>query len=110
MSDGAVRELPVGWAFDPDYSHDGTPTWWHDDCPTPTVLDDGAELGGIAVEERLHGHLVAVRCTDCDASISVTRRPSTKVVGHLGETDDGEYHEPFPVTWNDGEPDTKEPS
>lgn len=69
-------EAPAGWEFDPDYQ--SQPTWWHDDCPTPTRLEDGAEIGGIAVEERLRGHLVAVRCLDCDASVSVTRRPIQK--------------------------------
>lgn len=70
--------IPPGWSFDPDYGYDGTPAWWHDDCPTPTVCDAG-ELGGIAHEERLNGRLVAVVCGDCDATFSISRRPKEAV-------------------------------
>ena len=71
--------VPKGWSFDPDYGFDGSPAWWHDDCPSPTVIDEG-ELGGIAHEERSpSGHLVAVVCGDCDACFSINRRPKQEV-------------------------------
>jgi hypothetical protein len=70
-----MSDLPDGWSFDRDYHYDGSPAWWHDDCVTPA---DG-QIGGIAVEERLNGHLVAVVCLDCDESIGVTRRPKERV-------------------------------
>jgi hypothetical protein len=72
-----VSELPAGWSFDPDYENG--PAWWHDDCPTPTVLDDGSQIGGIAGEERINGRLVGVVCFDCEDAISVARRPKTAV-------------------------------
>lgn len=72
--------IPPGWTFDPDY--EDKPTWWHDDCPTPTTLDDGSQLGGLAYEERsASGHLVAVVCGDCDDCFSISRRPDPDDAG-----------------------------
>ena len=68
--------VPEGWSYDPAYNFDGSGAWWHDDCPTPTILPDGSPMGGIAFEERSASRLlVAVVCGDCDDCISVSKRP-----------------------------------
>jgi hypothetical protein len=66
-----VSDEPEGWSFERDYYVDGSPAWWHDDCPTPK-----GDYGGIASEQRVKGALTAVLCIDCGASISVNHRPA----------------------------------
>ena len=70
MSDPVVP----GWSVDREYNFDGTDAYWHEDCPTPTHLLDGSEIGGIAYVERVHGHVVGLCCSDCDAVVSLNAK------------------------------------
>lgn len=69
--------IPDGWSYDPDYG--GSPAWWHEDCPTPSMVGgdyDEIELGGVAIEERVDGHLVGIICLDCEEVIPMRKRPT----------------------------------